>query len=101
MHHNEGGSGDEFDNKISITDGIDTVAAECREIEQFSSGITVDGKRSSGKCTATQWRDVGPLQTTGQPLPVTFEHLIIGHEVMRKKHWLGVLQMGESSHDYP
>ena len=98
VHSDKRRTGAELDRKIAIGDGIDRVLADAIETQLFCDGLAIDGERAAGQRGSPERQAVHALAAVAEPLRVPREHLEIGHEVMRKRHRLRHLHVGEPRH---
>ena len=93
MHHQDRGCEKELDHKISITYSVHTVLRNGIKTQLLGHHLPVKVKSRTGHCSASKGKDVHPFKVFLKPLPVSFQHFVVGQQVVRQEHGLGSLQV--------
>src|SRR5262249_46831427 len=94
MHAQDGTSGEEFDEKITIRYRVEAVLTDARKAQEFGDMVSVNGQGSTSQGSCTKRQHVDALTALLQPFLVTAAHVIISEQVMGEKHGLRALEMG-------
>ena len=98
--------GGKFDEDVAIGHGVHRVLRDLRpafgihEAEGLRGEFAVDRQRRAGNGPRPQRTPVGLGGDFAEPLPIAFQHLQPGQEVVREKDRLGPLEVGVSRNQY-
>ena len=99
MHGQAGQRGEMLNEKITIGDCIQTVAAHAREPQRARHILAVQRVWRTGQSAGAQRQDIGARVGVSQPTGVALQHLPIRQQVMPEQDRLRSLQVGVAGHD--
>ena len=99
MDCGQGRGGQELDCEVPIADGVDRVRGRAGEPQLIGNHLAVEGEAGPGDRPRTERTDVRPSAAVGQTLPIAFQHLDVGQQVMGQQDGLGRLEVGRAGQD--
>ena len=99
VHHAQAGRGGELDREVAVADRVDAVAADLGHAERLGHHLAVERVAGAGERGGAERQAIGAGVDLGHALGVAREHLDVGQQVMRERHRLGHLQVGEAGQD--
>ena len=99
MHHTDRSAAEKFQRKISVADAVHGVLADIRKPQTLrhktAVGVVSRARQSSG----TQRADIHSVKTVLKTAVISFKHLKIRHEMIRRRHRLRSLKMRIPRHE--
>ncbi len=99
MHHQNAGTGAEFNGKVAIRHTVETVARHPVKTKLRGYPLAVDGEGGTGQRPCSQRQDIKTFAQILQTAGITGDHLTIGEHVMAVEYRLSGLQVGIAGHD--
>ena len=91
---------DEFDGKIAVAGGVDTVCRWAVKPQFHSHGLTIERERRSGHRARSQRTKIRALAAIGQARSVAEKHFHIGQQPMRDQNGFSWLQVRVGGHGH-